>query len=173
MNISIHVPAWGTTVVVFVNRVSVFISIHVPAWGTTKGKLRGRYFADISIHVPAWGMTEAMTAKWHQQKYFNPRSRVGNDQSEQRLRKEIMISIHVPAWGTTAVNDCIRLENLIFQSTFPRGERPNSYDTCLLLVIFQSTFPRGERPGRTGHPQGSRSISIHVPAWGTTVYHLH
>ena len=33
------------------------ISIHVPAWGTTKDEKGGIWFDDISIHVPAWGTT--------------------------------------------------------------------------------------------------------------------
>ena len=35
MYISIHVPAWGTTVLFVFNERETVISIHVPAWGTT------------------------------------------------------------------------------------------------------------------------------------------
>ncbi len=56
----------------------------------------------ISIHVPAWGTTTMVSttdpAIWD----FNPRSRVGNDETP----------------------DDAQLQMLIFQSTFPRGERP-------------------------------------------------
>ena len=38
--------------------------------------------------------------------------------------------------------------------------------------IFQSTFPRGERR-RSAESGTGLLISIHVPAWGTTHYHLH
>ena len=34
------------------------ISIHVPAWGTTTDDLPYLTFNDISIHVPAWGTTK-------------------------------------------------------------------------------------------------------------------
>ena len=34
--ISIHVPAWGTTMVAFGASAVFIISIHVPAWGTTR-----------------------------------------------------------------------------------------------------------------------------------------
>ena len=38
----------------------------------------------------------------------------------------------------------------------------------MIFRIFQSTFPRGERPNsQTVHKAGN-TISIHVPAWGTT-----
>ena len=54
------------------------------------------------------------------------------------------ISIHVPSWGTT---QRLLLQALVFlfQSTFPRGERPWCYLFSLPMYIFQSTFPRGER----------------------------
>ena len=79
---------------------------------------------------------------------------------------------------------------MIFQSTFPRGER--RWDSNLYQVKdrFQSTFPRGERHGVVGRdktsdrfqstfPRGERlkerevniddlPISIHVPTRGTT-----
>ena len=89
--------------------------------------------------------------------------------------------------------------SFIFQSTFPRGERhcrnqatPESLrlnfnprsrvgnDTCLLCSRhgtrqFQSTFPRGERPACIFVKTTSSLISIHVPAWGTTLslHHFH
>ena len=78
-----------------------------------------------------------------------------------------------------------------FQSTFPRGERPdlkqsNSTYTdfnprsrvgndelnrieSATLQIFQSTFPRGERHNRIKNNLTYLYISIHVPAWGTTL----
>ena len=56
--ISIHVPAWGTTIVPAVNKVAGKISIHVPAWGTTRSAGRAGNTGSISIHVPAWGTTQ-------------------------------------------------------------------------------------------------------------------
>ena len=77
--------------------------------------------------------------------YFNPRSLVGNDFMGMSIRNLAVISIHVPSWGTTGAKADITKSGL-FQSTFPRGERP-----CGLLL---SCLPR---------------ISIHVPSWGTTL----
>ena len=53
---------------------------------------------------------------------FNPRSLVGNDRCSTTLSGLINISIHVPSWGTTA-EDIEKLNTMLFQSTFPRGER--------------------------------------------------
>ena len=65
-HISIHVPAWGTTRVFEVTNLTIEISIHVPAWGTTSGKAPG----------------------FDPGRDFNPRSRVGNDQSNRDYNQE-------------------------------------------------------------------------------------
>ena len=122
------------------------ISIHVPAWGTTSANSASpSYPLFISIHVPAWGTTAgALPVSYHSQD-FNPRSRVGNDPDRRSQWLSVMISIHVPAWGTTR-NFCL----------------------SFWMKLFQSTFPRGERPGNRVTLTFSYRISIHVPAWGTT-----
>ena len=99
--ISIHIPAWGTTTGEALAVCCIVISIHVPAWGTTGMQAAVDACKDISIHVPAWGTTRDKCFTDGQRKYFNPRSRVGND-----------ISI-----------DYDYNKNSGFQSTFPRGER--------------------------------------------------
>ena len=58
----------------------------------------------------------------------------------------IVISIHVPARGTTSF------------------QRPYQH----MPVLFQSTFPRGERHSAPTQLQDKINISIHVPARGTT-----
>ena len=120
--------------------------------------------------------------------HFNPRSLVGNDYIPVGTYTIVEISIHVPSWGTTIFTrrqpPCI-----LFQSTFPRGERRHRYQILRTKNRFQSTFPRGER--RTGGSQAvaacnfnprslvgndegggfaplKKVISIHVPSWGTT-----
>ena len=55
--ISIHVPAWGTTIIGEKLENHIQISIHVPAWGTTNVAFNSGLAIDISIHVPAWGTT--------------------------------------------------------------------------------------------------------------------
>ena len=56
--------------------------------------------------------------------YFNPHSRVGSDF----------------CWGNVSVL------SIIFQSTLPRGERPQGNMPYRKRKKFQSTLPRGERP---------------------------
>ena len=79
-------------------------------------------------------------------KDFNPRSRVGNDDTPETASG-------VP-YG--------------FQSTFPRGERPGLFVPVSTSGLFQSTFPRGERQIGALEEELAKCISIHVPAWGTT-----
>ena len=143
----------------------------------------------ISIHVPAWGTTT--TPEQHLQlfSYFNPRSRVGNDHHCIAVHPCIAISIHVPAWGTTIMTQIME-SKMIFQSTFPRGERRDGGYTlttytsdfnprsrvgndkpCIVFSSNSINFNPRSRVGNDTKLRGFCSvwkISIHVPAWGTT-----
>ena len=144
-DVSIHVPARGTTVTIascttvqagFNPRsregnddvVTDFIpyaivSIHVPARGTTLYKQLADDGTIVSIHVPARGTTFAVCI----------------------LIPCFKVSIHVPARGTTEVAG-----------------------TGGFMTKFQSTFPRGERLLGIQHTTIRIAVSIHVPARGTT-----
>ena len=100
--ISIHVPAWGTTRRIRADKRLREISIHVPAWGTTQWKMiyilmedifqstfpRGERL-DLIIAIltrqkfqstfPRGERRLAQETKQVLRVYFNPRSRVGND----------------------------------------------------------------------------------------------
>ena len=79
LQVSIHVPAKGTTVCLALTVCRLRVSIHVPAKGTTvRGDADGSGEA-VSIHVPAKGTTVCLAL------------------TVCRLR----VSIHVPAKGTT------------------------------------------------------------------------
>ena len=100
IQISIHVPAKGTTPHFYCNLANVSISIHVPAKGTTFVVHYSLFDFFISIHVPAKGTTLEVTPINNFLKFqstfprrerrifdtkkdfptdFNPRSREGND----------------------------------------------------------------------------------------------
>ena len=144
------------------------ISIHVPAWGTTAIAIAGAGYqmdfnprsrvgndgkhgsgssgSSISIHVPAWGTTRHRYAGRSTGRYFNPRSRVGNDQ-----------------FPVTSF-----LTSFEFQSTFPRGER--LWDTLDFEngMIISIHVPAWGTTDAWLHLHNDQVISIHVPAWGTT-----
>ena len=78
--------------------------------------------------------------------YFNPRSRVGNDNAVSFFFSDMGISIHVPAWGTTAF--------FVSRLTYPViSIHVPAWGTTMSKFVFI----------------GSLEISIHVPAWGTTI----
>ena len=112
--ISIHVPAWGTTILAELSKYAKRISIHVPAWGTTIIWSFFKNHMGISIHVPAWGTTSCNFLK----------------------STTDLISIHVPAWGTTISHNRFLVHHIVFQSTFPRGERLHLQKTWVLYINF-------------------------------------
>ena len=99
---------------------------------------------------------------------FNPRSRKGNDCKLLHGYLLFVVSIHVPARGTTSIAATLRL-TVLFQSTFPQGERHSGVSFPLISYLFQSTFPQGERLQVVGSGGQLNSVSIHVPARGTTL----
>ena len=146
--------------------VSVCISIHVPAWGTTPAKMYICRAKTISIHVPAWGTT-ICSPMIFATVYFNPRSRVGNDNWSVHGEYTTVISIHVPAWGTTLHERAI-WEHINISIHVPAWGTTSHTEHRKKSHIFQSTFPHGERPFGLVAVSFFSVISIHVPAWGTT-----
>ena len=122
---------------------TTIISIHVPAWGTTPVGTMLIPYVEFQSTFPR-GERQFGQRMFGLYCNFNPRSRVGNDAGRNDADPVCGISIHVPAWGTT-LSSMLQTMIIIFQSTFPRGERLTACDDVLIPVI-----------------------SIHVPAWGTT-----
>ena len=144
--ISIHVPSWGTTIhrhaeVDYVQFQSTFPRGERPGITMTftralpfqstfpRGERRGPYLIFLS---PCRFQSTFPRGERHlcwlvavKHIHFNPRSLVGNDYIPVGTYTIVEISIHVPSWGTTIFTrrqpPCI-----LFQSTFPRGERRSS-----------------------------------------------
>ena len=100
--VSIHVPARGTTKSDYIKATDRAVSIHVPARGTTISGNADYIKAQVSIHVPARGTTLTCPT----------------------CGQSLPVSIHVPARGTTEKPDVRSAFHIMFQSTFPHGERP-------------------------------------------------
>ena len=134
--------------------------------GNDKEDPKEKHLQAVSIHVPARGTTVKI---WHPSfpsASFNPRSRTGNDSGLPSWFTPFAVSIHVPARGTTSY-PAIQCPEILFQSTFPHGERrisdrrpvtvscfnprsrtgndPPDMETAKKHWTFQSTFPHGER----------------------------
>ena len=101
----------------------------------------------VSIHAPAWGATLICSAASPTYPGFNPRTRMGCDQTACLLYAiTIGVSIHAPAWGAT-----------------------NRFDTGQSLDVFQSTHPHGVRQKVVLRRPRTPQVSIHAPAWGATL----
>ena len=168
VNVSIHVPAKGTTIVVRAVEKFLRVSIHVPAKGTTKIQGFGSSVLDG----------------------FNPRSREGNDRRLSTCRIQNCSFNPRSREGNYQAMCCTRFSALRFQSTFPRRERPGDVLYKILCTqvsihvpakgtteeilpndtvdMFQSTFPRRERLHGGADNELGLAVSIHVPAKGTT-----
>ena len=192
------------------------VSIHAPAWGATATPRQAVERTGVSIHAPAWGATVpfdtffALTRKFqsthprgvrrrrhghrsHEEKRFNPRTRVGCDAGHhQKAVVPGLVSIHAPAWGATPYSALMVGSTAAFQSTHPRGVRRGRHgrrflpaarfnprtrvgcdesraETDVLAGQFQSTHPRGVRPARACAVCPRGAVSIHAPAWGATI----
>ena len=93
---------------------------------TTKVQKEAAY---ISIHAPTRGATARQ--KWYRRcpRYFNPRSHKGSDKQR----------------------EVVSVDNELFQSTLPQGERPNdtaTYTDAQLISIHAPTRGATERPGK-------------------------
>ena len=166
--ISIHAPARGATAPFYFCLNVSRISIHAPARGATTNHNSRTPHSVISIHAPARGATSctisATSAK--------------------------TISIHAPARGATThtTNHCFVAHK--FQSTLPRGERPDfvigvfgvrnfnprsregsddkhSFHSFLIKKDFN---PRSREGSDISTPKFKHVpiISIHAPARGAT-----
>ena len=149
--ISIHASAWGATPCKFAPhrfasfqstrprgarpppytarfcRRLVSISIHAPAWGATlayNAKTCGFY---ISIHAPAWGATSDLRRCGGCSAHFNPRARVGRDDTVRRETQRLSKFQSTRPRGARLVNALGMTDRGVFQSTRPRGARPNVY----------------------------------------------
>ncbi len=148
-------------------------------------------YINVSIHAPAWGATERPSSPRPSAACFNPRTRVGCDSFRQIGGWVIMGFNPRTRVGCDGGRCSIILYAAMFQSTHPRGVRPDAAVQsppgrfCFnprtrvgcdssramsvgALAMFQSTHPRGVRQGELLHLAVMLPVSIHAPAWGAT-----
>ena len=116
--------------------------------GARRGRRHlGREALGVSIHAPARGATVLGARRADREVGFNPRAREGRDS----------------AWIDEF---CSVIE---FQSTRPRGARPDAERARDRAYTFQSTRPRGARPSPSCLLSAAFPVSIHAPARGATL----
>ena len=189
------------------------VSIHAPARGATRGRSGCRWRGCFNPRPRAGGderLLRPPVKPWkpfqstpprggrphscdcpHVEDGFNPRPRAGGDAGLESDSEEPYVSIHAPARGATGISPNKSDMEQTFQSTPPRGGRPQADaealrdarrfnprpraggDSCRSRHRrpwnrFQSTPPRGGRPERDVRRAGRDRVSIHAPARGAT-----
>ena len=79
----------------------------------------------------------------------------------------VAVSIHAPAWGATVVLQKL-VDDVVFQSTRPRGARPGLADQAMMLLSVSIHAPAWGATSLLSRGVGQKAVSIHAPAWGAT-----
>ena len=110
------------------------------------GVRNAKLSAEVSIHAPAWGATPRPSRIKTGSICFNPRTRVGCDQTTQQ-----------PVKSSQGFNPRTRV-----------GCDPPWNRRTPMPFQFQSTHPRGVRLFAGAQSMTPFAVSIHAPAWGAT-----
>ena len=121
------------------------ISIHAPTRGATASSIQYLDLGSISIHAPTRGATRKQVRPLLEPRDFNPRSHEGSDVQ----RGKIFYSLRR------------------FQSTLPRGERPQ-YRTIIHSIVYFNPRSHEGSDGNMLLQLLSTVISIHAPTRGAT-----
>ena len=145
------------------------VSIHVPARGTTLFGIKHSCIAIVSIHVPARGTTDLEGAIAAHKPGFQSTFPQGERRAQYQIQDmPELVSIHVPARGTTVSGTGIRR---IASGFNPRSRKGNDRVENIRRHTNTGFNPRSRKGNDISSPSnssGSSSVSIHVPARGTT-----
>ena len=104
---------------------------------------------------------------------FNPRIRVGCDILIRPNPENVLFQSTHPRGMRPALHAYYASGEVLFQSTHPRGMRPlQRLDFIPHVFPFQSTHPRGMRRIVFRDAQASSVISIHASAWDATEHEI-
>ena len=143
-DISIHAPTRGATMFCLVMHLSSRFQSTLPRGERHINLEMPEYTFEFQSTLPRG---ERHSGQWSgaSAEYFNPRSHEGSDSAGAVRGRAYTISIHAPTRGAT--------------------------QTMLMDMLrsgFQSTLPRGERPEPADLAQPTTGISIHAPTRGAT-----
>ena len=100
---------------------------------------------------------------------FNPRARGGRDFLSWKLPLAFPVSIHAPAGGATLARQAPVIL-FAFQSTRPRGARPNASFISVRTAFVSIHAPAGGATEKQVLALQIFQVSIHAPAGGATPY---
>ena len=78
------------------------------------------------------------------------------------------VSIHAPAWGATGLDIVGLIREYSFNPRTRVGCDQATGPQATGIATFQSTHPRGVRPQSAVARSSASGVSIHAPAWGAT-----
>ncbi len=122
----------------------------------------------VSIHAPAWGATNKRNNSNKFRICFNPRARMGRDESKWIEVINSKVSIHAPAWGATSRAESQGLTHMEFQSTRPHGARHKADIYIESDNVVSIHAPAWGATVKFCVTLEALSVSIHAPAWGAT-----
>ena len=99
---------------------------------------------------------------------FNPRSRVGSDRRGLQGNPTQAISIHAPAWGATYQVTISDIPSSDFNPRSRVGSDLERCDLCDTVTVISIHAPAWGATGIAGGGVDIHIISIHAPAWGAT-----
>ena len=158
--------------------IDIDISIHAPTGGATILKAPTQSAFQISIHAPTGGATALDIQRRACTTNFNPRSHGGSDIKCEKVIGQVKISIHAPTGGATVTPIAASLGITTISIHAPTGgatvrkevftaktskisiHAPTGGATKLIRQqetrnLFQSTLPRGERRNRNRRQSNS------------------
>ena len=124
---------------------AISISIHAPTRGATESNVELDSYERISIHAPTRGATKGHDTTGGSVNDFNPRSHEGSDPFVVWIPGHLRDFNPRSHEGSDVFKMVEKTGDFKFQSTLPRGERPEDYEIDYVALGFQSTLPRGER----------------------------
>ena len=144
------------------------VSIHVPARGTTVHPQVGNLSPQMFQSTFPQGERQEPMGRIDPSRMFQSTFPQGERRVMQRERRCISVFQSTFPQGERLTITRRYQPHLQFQSTFPQGERHNMTLVDIAAFVFQSTFPQGERPDYYETVPTASAVSIHVPARGTT-----
>ena len=90
---------------------------------------------------------------------FNPRSHEGSDLAHALSGCEVDISIHAPTRGATYTRKNVSLSTRLFQSSLPRGERPQTALAGIPTTYFNPRSHEGSDSGSLGSNAGAMDFN--------------
>ena len=142
------------------------VSIHTPAWGVTSSAIPSAVPYPVSIHTPAWGVTISKKSGYNGTISFNPHSRVGSDELQERAdnltesfnphslvgsdTEKVQTYLRTGSFnphsrvGSDRLSCPVRKWNIRFNPHSRVGSDQVAEAQLVERFRFQSTLPRGE-----------------------------